>query len=422
MVPKRFINEILNNFMKNIFSLVFFIALLTVPGFAFNPIFANSTDGEIFYTRHTISEVKRVTYDFDGSTFTLGTPVLIGNTPGADGISGNPQDADRLIVGGQGADISNIKKSDATVQTVASPVDVFHLEVTSATTVLGSGVPGGVARHSLAVGTGDLGSGTQIVHAGGPDSVITRVITGAPGNLFFYTVSGGGGIGNYGAITFDTGNPDTANTFTTSQMHGASGSVGTTTLPAAHGGVFDPFTGDVMIFGEHHMTQLNLAGTVVSDRHFNGVPCDSNPSGVTPNFDQGTVDGKGHAFVASNNGHLFFVDYSASGLIGDVSNFVDCPFLASNLDDVAPLVGEGSTEECPPGTTGTPPECVPDVVGGEFLPIEITSLLLAAAQSPASWLTSLTIAALGIGAYVFTRNPNNMRNIKIILRDYLDRF
>ncbi len=62
------------------------------------------------------------------------------------------------------------------------------------------------------------------------------------------------------------------------------------------------------------------------------------------------------------------------------------------------------------------------IVGGEFLPIETTSLLLAAAQSPSLWLTSLTIAALGIGAYVFTRNPNNIRNIKVILRDYLDRF
>jgi len=414
MIPKRFIYEILTNFVKNIFSLVFFIALLTVPGFAFNPIFATSTDGEIFYTRHTISEVKRVTYDFDGSTFTLGTPVLIGNTPGADGISGNPQDADRLIVGGQGADISNIKKSDATVQTVASPVDVFHLEVTSATTVLGSGVPGGVARHSLAVGTGDLGAGTQIVHAGGPDASITQVITGAPGNLFFYTASGGGGFGNYGAITFDTGNPDTANTFTTSRIH--------TALPAAHGGVFDPFTGDVFIFGDDHMTQLDLAGNIVSDRNFNGAACDSNPSGVNPNFDQGTVDGNGHAFVASNSGHFFFVDYSSTGLIGDVSNFVDCPFLESNLDDVAPLVGMGSTEECPEGTTGTPPDCEPIVVGGDFLPIDSTALLLAAAQSPAAWLTSLTIAALGIGVYVFTRNPNNIRNIKVILRDYLDRF
>ena len=63
-----------------------------------------------------------------------------------------------------------------------------------------------------------------------------------------------------------------------------------------------------------------------------------------------------------------------------------------------------------------------DTVGGSMLPIDSTALILAATQSPAAWLTTLTIAALGIGAYVFTRNSNNMRNIKVILRDYLDRF
>ncbi len=66
-------------------------------------------------------------------------------------------------------------------------------------------------------------------------------------------------------------------------------------------------------------------------------------------------------------------------------------------------------------------EIITDPVGGESLTIDSTALLLAAAQSPVSWLATLTIAALGIGAYVFTRNPNNMRNIKVILRDYLDR-
>ena len=67
-----------------------------------------------------------------------------------------------------------------------------------------------------------------------------------------------------------------------------------------------------------------------------------------------------------------------------------------------------------------PSICSP--VGGESLPIDSTALLLAAANSPSAWVTTLAIAALGIGAYVFTRNPSNMRNIKVILRDYLDRF
>jgi len=61
-------------------------------------------------------------------------------------------------------------------------------------------------------------------------------------------------------------------------------------------------------------------------------------------------------------------------------------------------------------------------VGGETIPIDTTSLLLAAASSTSAMMLAVTITALGIGAYVFTRNPNNVRNIKVILQDYLDRF
>jgi len=61
------------------------------------------------------------------------------------------------------------------------------------------------------------------------------------------------------------------------------------------------------------------------------------------------------------------------------------------------------------------------LIGGESFPINTNALFLAAAQSPV-WMTSLTIAALGIGAYVFTRNPSNLRNVKAILQYYLDRF
>jgi len=65
-----------------------------------------------------------------------------------------------------------------------------------------------------------------------------------------------------------------------------------------------------------------------------------------------------------------------------------------------------------PSCVITPPP-PPRSVGGEFLPIETTSLLLAAASSTSGLMTAITIAALAIGAYVFTRNPNNMRNIKL---------
>ena len=46
-----------------------------------------------------------------------------------------------------------------------------------------------------------------------------------------------------------------------------------------------------------------------------------------------------------NNGDLFFVDYTGTGLVGAGSNFLASPFLINNLDDVAPLVGPGSILE-----------------------------------------------------------------------------
>ncbi len=66
-------------------------------------------------------------------------------------------------------------------------------------------------------------------------------------------------------------------------------------------------------------------------------------------------------------------------------------------------------------------ECNPPVVGGEFLPIDTTALLLAGVQTPLAWMM-YAVGAIGIGAFLFTRNPNNVRNVKVILQDYLDRF
>lgn len=317
--------------MKRILVLAVAVVCLSVGS---RYVSASVVTGEIFYTLFSgTPNVKKVSVDYDGgSLFTLGTKTSIGTTPGADGISGNPQNSDLLIVGGQGGDISTISKTTGTVTTVSSPTAAFHLEVSDPVTVYSTGIPGAMSRHPI-LGNGDLGPGTAITISG-PDTDITQLISTPSG--FFYTSSGSGGSGTYGTLTF-TG----ATTATTSRLYGSGGSVSGSTLPAAHGGVYDPFTNNVILVGDDYITQLDLAGNIISDRNLSGF------GGVNPNFDQGTVDGKGHLFAASNSGNLLFVDYAASGLVGDLGNFTALPFLDSFLDDIAPLVGPGATPVIP---------------------------------------------------------------------------
>jgi len=295
---------------------------------------ADLVSGELFYTRFSgTPNVKSVSYSYDGvTTFTLGTPATVGATPGADGIAGNPQNGDLLIVGGQGTDISTISRSTGTVDTIASPVSVFHLEVPNATTVLTSGIPGALARHGINP-DGSLTAGTTI-GLSGADSTLTQIITTPTG--FFYTSSGPSGTGSYGTITFNTGDVSTATSAVTSRLYGAGGSVSGSALAAAHGGAYDAVTDSILLFGAEHITQLDLVGTILGDLIFAGLT-----------LDQGTVDDSGHAFAASNTGDLAFVDFSASGLITGAGSFSTSVFLDTNLDDIAPLSGSGSTNPSP---------------------------------------------------------------------------
>ena len=151
----------------------------------------------------------------------------------------------------------------------------------------------------------------------GDDTVVTHLAFDTNGNAY-YVDSGPNGPGNFGTIDLTT--------FTTKRYF--------SNLPGAHGISFDPYTGDLIIVGTNHITQIDPTTLkIVSDFVETQV-------GVS--FDQGAVDGKGHVYVADNNGHLAFVDYSKSKLVGDPSNFSAAPFLASTLDDVAPLTGLGS--------------------------------------------------------------------------------
>src|SRR5262249_20544246 len=80
-------------------------------------------------------------------------------------------------------------------------------------------------------------------------------------------------------------------------------------------------------------TPATNAGIIASLRQFD-VP------GVG-DFDQGAVDGLGHAFIAGS-GAITFIDYSLTGDITNPANIIRITGGFGNIDDIAPLVGPGA--------------------------------------------------------------------------------
>lgn len=300
---------------------------------------ATPVTADIFYTTYTAvsgtgitgTHTYRVwssTLSYDGaSTLSISTPYGISSTTGADGIAQNPQNSDLLIVGGQGVYVHSVSKSTGAYTSIVggSGVSPFHLEVDTATHGFTTGIPGSNIGQFSVAASGALTAGTPLTPTSGSGPV-TQIIDTPSG--YYYTNAGTSGTGSFGSIAFS------GSTYATTTLR--------TGLTAAHGGVYDPYSGDIILFGDNHITQIDIGtAATVADLTVTGA-----------DFDQGTVDGAGHIFVANNNGKFTFVDYSASPSSIGGYTFIASPFLISTLDDVAPLVGSGSTTTAVPAPGG----------------------------------------------------------------------
>ena len=365
-----------------VIPVLFTLALVSISGVPFQSAYADDILTQtLFYTTfgagpniHTVD----VSYDEGTSTFTIGASVNIATTSGGDGLAGNPQDSDFLIIGGQGNRIHNVEISTGNSVLIPTPVDantqiqgiVYHLEIPDGNTVYGTGIPfAGISSFPiLGAGIGNIGAGTLILPSATSSSV-TQIITTPNPHPTYYTNSGSGGNGDFGTIIIGA-------TYITTLISAG--------VLAAHGGTYDPFSDTVILFGNNHITQYNVAtGVQVSDLTIPNVQ-----------FDQGTVDGMGHLYVADNtNGNLFFLDYSTSVLkqVGDGTNFQALQFLASTLDDIGPLVGMGTTEQ---------------PIGGTILEINSASLLLAGLQSMTIWMAPILAGAAGVAAFYLKSRKN----------------
>jgi uncharacterized repeat protein (TIGR01451 family) len=297
---------------------------ITAPG----TVSAKSLSEDIYYTDYTgpNAGVEKVHFTYDGTTLTTSNNAVLALTGPADGLIFGP---DGSLLAGGGNKVFKVNPSTGTYVTASPGTGATSEELCldpSGTKVWTSGQPG----EPTAIPLDPFGNGTPHPLTG-DDTKITHIAF-APNGTAYYTSSSPNGPGDFGIINLTT--------FTTKRY--------ISDLPAAHGIVFDPFTGDLILCGSTknanalndvgHVTQINPETMqVVSDY--------STPSGFT--FDQGNVDGFGHFFASdanfnTNTGHILFIDYSSTGLIGAASNFIKNPQVDRYVDDVAPESGLGS--------------------------------------------------------------------------------
>jgi PEP-CTERM motif len=295
---------------------------------------ADAVSGTIFFTTFGGGQnVWTDTFNYNGTSFTLGAPTNIASTNGADGLLFLPDG--NLAVGGQGAGstavVSEVTTGGAIVATPLAGTGSYHLALSSNNGLLynlwNGPSTGSTAISALPVSGGGLsvnGTTYTVACTSGSCSTDVRGVIYDPKNgQYYYGTAGDGATnGDFGTVVFN----DTTHTATLTQLGPNQGS------RAAHGVSFDPFTGDIITNSATEIDQVDpTTGNILSSITFSGNQ-----------FDQAAEDGKGHLFVADNNGHLAFVDYDATGLIGAGGNFTADPFLASTLDDIAPLSGSGS--------------------------------------------------------------------------------
>ncbi len=287
---------------------------------------------DLFYTRYGVDNpaveynVKKCTVSYDRTTHLAAINGLtnIAQTLGADGITFAP-DGD-LLVGGQAT--GRLFKMNRTtgVQTnqLVGQSSSFHVKLDpSGLKAWTAGLPDRLADVPL----NPFAPGTSHVLTG-DDLLITDIVWAA--GKVFYTSSGVSGHGNFGEINLTT--------FVTTRR--------IANVDYAHGLQFDPFTNNLILFGEHQIAQIDPSTnppTIVS-------VLDLTSRFPNLDLDQGAADGTGLLYGASNDGNLIVLDYSATHAVGTSAATADMQYLERYLDDIAPLLGPGVNPCCPIGS------------------------------------------------------------------------
>ncbi|MFO0846300.1 MAG: PEP-CTERM sorting domain-containing protein [Gemmataceae bacterium] len=306
---------------------------------AVSPCQATLFQGDLYYTHFTGGgpNVLKVgfTYNDVSKSLAYGGQIGVATVNGADGIMFAPN-GNLLVTSNTVGSVYRINPANgAVLQTIATSGSTdFHMALDPSGTKFYSSDR--YTRFSGPLdtfvinpnGTVNNATATAIV---GIDPNVTQLAF-APNGKVFYTDGTPNANGSIGLFTL--GNPNS-----TTQL------IGPNQVVAAHGIIYDPFTGLMTMFGGGQVA------TIDPNAGNNTQITNSLKQFDVPNigdFDQGSVDGFGHAFIAGS-GAITFIDYSQSGDITNPNNTIIITGGFGNIDDVAPLVG-----------LGAPPNAVPE--------------------------------------------------------------
>jgi hypothetical protein len=370
---------------------------------------SNPTSATLYYTLYqTNDRVKSVDYYYDGNGYLqLSNKVTICRTPdglvGADGIVHHPDND--LLIAAQGSKIHKVNKSvgpgnNCLVKTVTGNnyTGNYHLMMDPTNEVVwGAGIPGTLSSYKTVIdpANSSLRDGKQVqlkqkVRNDRFDPNRLSTIIWDEDGTAFYTYSdyfGGGceasvgGVQGVGPCSAEQQKKSRSKAhfgmFSDTIPQGAKGSaidiiqtsILIDSLEGAHGGTYDTYSKTIFVFGGSKIVQIDprtrkVVASIDLRQYFFIESLDklTKPrtqegtySYVGWRLDQGTVDGLGHLFVASNTGHLIFIDYTSNPnkYIND-NIHIHMQWLDNYLDDVAPLSGVGSSRHN--ASTGTDEE------------------------------------------------------------------
>ena len=209
-------------------------------------------------------------------TFTPGTAINLASTPGADGIVLNPNNG-QLLVGGQATgNIYQVPTAGGSYTTLNAGMSTYEITVDPSGNSVWGGGSEGSATTITSVPLNPTGGTPTVKPVSGSNTTITHItfVPGQAPGIAFYTSGGDSGGGNFGTIDLSTG-------VTTALLTG---------VQYAHGMIYDPFTGDLIISGGNELAQINpTTDALVSLLTLSGDP--------TEELDQGAVDGQGHLYL-----------------------------------------------------------------------------------------------------------------------------